>query len=106
VAVDVAQAVDLVGLPEARINLAQGVTYLALAPKSNASYAGIGAALEAVRRTGPLPIPLHVRNAPTKLMKTLGYGKGYEYAHDQEGGAGAQRHLPDALEGSRFYEPA
>ncbi len=106
VAVDVAQAVELVGLPEARINLAQGVTYLALAPKSNASYAGIGAALEAVRRTGPLPIPLHVRNAPTKLMKTLGYGKGYEYAHDQAGGVGAQRHLPEALQGSRFYEPS
>ncbi|MCO5171845.1 MAG: replication-associated recombination protein A [Planctomycetes bacterium] len=105
VAVDVAQAVELVGLPEARINMAQAVTYLALAPKSNASYMGVNAALEAVRRHGPLPIPLHVRNAPTGLMKRLGYGAGYEYAHDQGGGVSAQRHLPDALAGARFYEP-
>lgn len=105
VAVDVAQAVELVGLPEARINMAQAVTYLALAPKSNASYAGINAALEQVRRHGALPIPLHLRNAATGLMKELGYGKGYEYAHDEQGGAGAQRHLPEKLEGARFYEP-
>ncbi|MCW8140727.1 MAG: replication-associated recombination protein A, partial [Planctomycetota bacterium] len=105
VAVDVAQAVELVGLPEARINMAQAVTYLALAPKSNASYMGVNAALEAVRRHGPLPIPLHVRNAPTGLMKRLGYGAGYEYAHDQAGGVSGQRHLPDALAGARFYEP-
>ncbi|MGE0709167.1 MAG: replication-associated recombination protein A [Planctomycetota bacterium] len=104
VAVNVARAVELVGLPEARINLAQGVTYLALAPKSNASYRAIDEALAAVRERGPLPVPHHLRNAPTGLMKTLGYGKGYEYAHDQPGGASGQRHLPAGLD-ARFYRP-
>ena len=105
VATNVAQAVELVGLPEARINLAQGVTYLALAPKSNASYLGINAAMEEVKASGPQPVPLHLRNAPTGLMKTLGYGKGYDYPHDREGGVSEQAHLPPELEGRRFYEP-
>ena len=105
VAVNCAQAVQLVGLPEARINLAQGVTYLALAPKSNASYQGINEAIAAVREHGPLPVPRHLRNAPTGLMKALGYGKGYDYAHDHEAGASGQTHLPQALLGQRFYRP-
>jgi putative ATPase len=105
VAIDVAQAVELVGLPEARINMAQAVTYLALAPKSNASYAGLNAATDAVRKHGPLPVPLHLRNAATGLLRGLGYGRGYEYAHERAGGVGAQRHLPEKLEGARFYEP-
>lgn len=105
VATNVAQAVELVGLPEARINLAQGVTYLALAPKSNASYLGINAAMDEVKASGPQPVPLHLRNAPTGLMKTLGYGKGYDYPHDREGGVSDQAHLPPELEGRRFYEP-
>ena len=105
VAVNCAQAVQLVGLPEARINLAQGVTYLALAPKSNASYQGINEAIAAVRERGPLPVPRHLRNAPTGLMKALGYGKGYDYAHDHEEGASGQTHLPEELLGQRFYRP-
>ena len=105
VAVAVAKAVELVGLHEARINLAQGVTYLALAPKSNASYAGINAAQQLVRERGPLPIPLHLRNAPTGLMKELGYGKGYDYAHQNPAGASGQRHLPAELGDVRLYEP-
>ncbi|MEW6774982.1 MAG: replication-associated recombination protein A [Bdellovibrionota bacterium] len=105
VAAAVAQAVEFVGLPEARINLAHGATYLAMAPKSNASYSSLGAAQAAVREKGPLPVPLHLRNAPTGLMKELGYHKGYEYAHDSATGETAQQHLPDEIRGERFYEP-
>ncbi|MBL4846484.1 MAG: replication-associated recombination protein A [Planctomycetes bacterium] len=105
VATNVAQAVELVGLPEARINLAQGVTYLAMAPKSNASYLGIRAAMDEVQASGTQPVPLHLRNAPTGLMKTLGYGKGYDYPHDSEGGVSDQVYLPPELAGRRFYEP-
>jgi putative ATPase len=105
VALNVAKAVELVGLPEARINLSQGVVYLSLAPKSNASYAAINAASEVVKASGPLPVPLHLRNAPTGLMKELGYGQGYEYAHNHSGGISGQRHLPEELGDVRFYEP-
>jgi len=101
----VQQAVHFVGLPEARINLAQGVTYLATAPKSNASYLGIDQALAEVRKSGALPVPLHIRNAPTKLMKELGYHQGYQYAHDFAGGVADQQHLPDRLRGRVFYRP-
>ncbi len=104
-ALAVQQAVHFVGLPEARINLAQGVTYLASAPKSNASYVGIKQAQAEVRNSGALPVPKHVRNAPTKLMKELDYGKGYQYAHDHKGGIAVQEHLPDKLIGTRFYQP-
>ncbi|PLY00946.1 MAG: AAA family ATPase, partial [Desulfuromonas sp.] len=82
IALTVQQAVHFVGLPEGRINLAQGVTYLATAPKSNASYVGINQAQSEVRNSGSLPVPKHIRNAPTKLMKDLDYGKGYQYAHN------------------------
>lgn len=99
------EAVHFVGLPEGRIPLAQAVTYLATAPKSNASYKAMLAAAEDVKTYGPLPVPLHLRNAPTKLMKGLGYGKGYQYAHDYEGAVVKQQHLPDKLREQRYYLP-
>ncbi|HMN03083.1 MULTISPECIES: replication-associated recombination protein A [Geobacter] len=105
VAVAALQGFQLVGMPEGRIIMAQAVTYLATAPKSNASYVGIDAALAEVRKSGALPVPLHIRNAPTRLMKDLGYHKGYKYAHDHEGGYAAQDYLPERLEGKRFYAP-
>lgn len=104
-ALAVQQAVHFIGLPEARINLAQGVTYLATAPKSNASYLGINEALAEVRKSGALPVPKHIRNAPTKLMKEQGYGKGYKYAHNFNGAVADQTHLPDKLAGSKYYRP-
>lgn len=99
------EAVHFVGLPEGRIPLAQAVTYLATAPKSNASYKAMLAAAEDVKTYGPLPVPLHLRNAPTKLMKGLGHGKGYQYAHDYEGAVVKQQHLPDKLKERRYYPP-
>jgi putative ATPase len=104
-AVAALQGFQLVGLPEGRIILGQAVTYLATAPKSNASYVGIDAALAEVRKSGSLPVPLPIRNAPTRLMKELGYHKGYKYAHDYRDGYVAQQHLPDELAGRKFYEP-
>ncbi len=106
VAVAALQGFQLVGLPEGRIVIAQAVTYLATAPKSNASYLGIDQALAEVRKSGALPVPLHIRNAPTRLMKDLGYHKGYRYAHDYEEGYVPQDYLPELLKGRRFYEPA
>ncbi len=105
-AVAAKDAVHFVGLPEARIPLAQAVTYLATAPKSNASYKAMLAALEDVKKHGSLPVPLHLRNAPTKLMKGLGYGKDYHYAHYYQGAMIAQQHLPDALRERRYYQPS
>ena len=105
VAVAGLQAVELVGMPEARINLAQVVTYLASAPKSNASYTAINAALELVKQTGTLPVPLALRSARTKLAKDLGYGRDYEYAHDGERGWLSMTFLPEKLEGQKFYHP-
>ena len=105
VAVAAFDAVSYIGLPECRINLAQAVTYLASAPKSNASYRAIDSALAEVRTSGALPVPLHLRNASTKLMKNEGYGRGYEYAHTAKGGVVSHGHLPEKLLGRRFYEP-
>jgi putative ATPase len=99
------QAVDMIGYPEARIILAQCAVYLASSPKSNASYMAIENALSIVRETGDLPVPLSVRNAPTKLMKNMGYGKGYQYAHDYEGGFVNMEFLPEKISGQKFYEP-
>jgi putative ATPase len=99
-------AVDTVGMPEARIILAQGATYLASAPKSNASYLAIEAALAAVRKGGPAEVPLHLRNAPTDLMKHLRYGAEYRYSHDAPGHFVEQQYLPDALAQSIFYRPS
>lgn len=98
-------AVTKIGYPEARIILSQCAVYLASSPKSNASYEAIGAALAAVRQHGDLPVPLHIRNAPTKLMKDLNYGKGYQYSHIGEGNFIEQEYLPDKLSGNKFYEP-
>jgi putative ATPase len=100
------QAVERIGMPEARINLAQAVTFLACAPKSNASYLGIERASEAVRAHGSPPVPLHLRNAPTGLLRDLGYGRGYRYPHDAPGRFVADPNLPDALRDARFYEPS
>jgi putative ATPase len=98
-------AVDRIGWPESRIILSQCAVYLACSPKSNASYKAIDAALDTVRKLGDLPVPLHIRNAPTGLMKDLGYGEGYKYAHDYEGGFAEQDFLPERLAGHRFYDP-
>jgi putative ATPase len=106
IATAAAEAVQLVGLPEGRIPLAQAATYLACAPKSNASYLALGRAEAAVRENGSLPVPLHLRNAPTDLLRKLGYGEGYRYPHDYPGHHVAQQYLPDALQKERFYEPS
>ena len=98
-------AVHVIGLPEARIILSQTTIYLACSPKSNAAYLAIGAAQRLVRKTGNLPVPLHLRNSPTPLMKDLGYGKSYQYAHDFPGNFVPQDFLPDAIRGQRLYEP-
>ena len=104
-AVAALQAFQMVGMPEGRIILGQAVTYLATAPKSNASYLGIDAALAEVRKSGALEVPLHIRNAPTKLMKEMGYHQGYKYTHDFEGGYTQQEYLPEKLRGRNFYQP-
>jgi putative ATPase len=99
------QAVSVIGYPEARIILSQCAVYLANSPKSNASYMAIKKAQKSVRETGDLSIPLHLRNSPTKLMKDLGYGKNYRYAHDYEHNFVEQEFLPEELSKTKFYEP-
>jgi putative ATPase len=106
IAIAAKDAVHFVGLPEGRIPLAQAVTYLASAPKSNASYKAMLSAAQDVQERGALPVPLHLRNAPTGLMRDLGYGKDYQYAHDFENHLVDQQHLPDELAGRRYYAPA
>lgn len=98
-------AVNVIGMPESRIILGQCVSYLACSAKSNASYMGIDEALAVVDKTGDLPVPLHLRNAPTKLMKNLDYGKEYRYAHSYENNFIEQEFLPEVLSGKKFYEP-
>lgn len=100
-----AQAYERLGSPEGELALAEAAVYLATAPKSNKVYEGWKAALEAARRTPAAPVPLHLRNAPTGLMKELGYGKGYQYAHDVPEAYLPQEYLPDALRGTVLYEP-
>lgn len=99
------QAVSVVGYPESRIILSQCVTYLASSPKSNASYMAINNALSEVERSGDLSVPLHLRNAPTKLMKELNYGADYVYPHDMPGNFSPQEYMPEALRGKKFYSP-
>lgn len=99
------QAVNTIGYPEARIILSQCAVYLANSPKSNATYEAIGKAQQTVRQTGDLPVPLHLRNAPTKLMKDLDYGKDYKYAHAYEDNFVEQEFLPEQIKGTVFYEP-
>ena len=100
------QAVTTIGYPEARIILSQCAIYLASSPKSNASYKAINKAQQVVKQTGDLSVPIHLRNAPTKLMKELGYGKDYQYAHDYAHNFAFQDYLPDELQGETFYEPS
>ena len=99
------EAVNKIGYPEARIILSQCALYLASSPKSNASYEAIESALTAVKDHGDLPVPLHIRNAPTRLMKNLGYGKNYQYSHSYEGNFSEQEYLPKEISGTAFYEP-
>jgi putative ATPase len=99
------QAVNVIGWPESRIILSQTVTYLAASPKSNASYEAISKAQELVASTGDQPVPLHLRNAPTKLMKNIGYGKEYEYSHAYKDNFTAQEYLPENLSGTLLYNP-
>lgn len=106
VAINASASVQLIGMPEAKHPLAQATTYLAVAPKSNRSMLGLNAAIAAVQAHGPLPVPAHLVNATTGLMKKLGMGKGYAYPHDEADGIGKQTYLPDALIGSSFYEPS
>ncbi|AHM60221.1 ATPase AAA [Flammeovirgaceae bacterium 311] len=105
IATNTFQAVTVIGYPEAEIILSQCAVYLACSAKSNASYKAIKEARQLVQKTGDLPIPLYLRNAPTKLMKDQGYGKGYQYAHDYEQNFAAQEFLPDDLMGTKLYEP-
>jgi putative ATPase len=100
------QACRFIGLPEAALALAQAVVFLATAPKSNSLEAAYIAVKEEIRRSGHLPVPLHLRNAPTSFMKGLGYGKGYRYAHDFPDAQVDQEHFPDELKGTRFYHPS
>jgi putative ATPase len=99
------QAVSTIGYPESRILLSQCAIYLATSPKSNASYMAIGKAQQIVKQTGDLPVPLHLRNAPTKLMKELGYGDEYKYSHDYENNFADQEFLPDEIKNTAFYDP-
>jgi putative ATPase len=105
VAVAAKEAVEFVGMPECDNALAQAAVYLATAPKSNALYRACGAVREEIERSGALPVPLHVRNAPTGLMKDLGYGGGYRYDHDSPEAYSGQEFLPEELRGSEFYRP-
>ncbi len=105
VATAVAHAVEFIGLPECKLNLAQGVTYLATCPKDNASYKGLLEAEKDAKEQGNLPVPLHLRNAPTDLMKDLGYGKEYRYVHDDPAAKTEQTHLPDKLGKKKYYRP-
>lgn len=98
-------AVQKLGWPEGRIPLAEACVYLASSPKSNSAYNAINAALQTVEQTGNVPVPLHLRNAPTKLMEKMGYGKDYKYAHNYEGHFVRQQYLPDALQRASFYHP-
>lgn len=99
------QAVNVIGNPEARIILSETAVYLAVSPKSNSTYNAINTAMSFVKKTGNLPVPLHLRNAPTKLMKDLDYGKDYKYAHSYEGNFADLEFLPEEISGTQFYEP-
>lgn len=104
-ALNARETYHMLGSPEGELALAQATIYLATAPKSNATYAAFNLVIQDIERTGSLPVPLHIRNAPTRLMKELGYGKGYQYAHDSPLALVDQDHLPEELHGARYYEP-
>ncbi len=99
------EAVNKIGYPESQLILSQCAIYLASSPKSNSATVAIGEAMAAVKQYGDLPVPLHIRNAPTKLMKDMGYKKGYEYSHDYENNFSSQEYLPEAIKGKQLYEP-
>ena len=99
------EAVNKIGYPESNLILSQCATYLASSPKSNSATTAIGAAQAAVRDKGDLSVPLHIRNAPTRLMKNLDYGKGYQYSHSYENNFSPQEYLPEGLQGTKFYDP-
>lgn len=105
VAVAVKEACHFNGMPECSVNLAQAVVHLAMAPKSNALYTAVGEIQSVIKKMGNLEVPLHIRNAPTKLMKEWGYGKGYQYAHSFENAKVDQQHLPDQIRNQKFYHP-
>ena len=105
VALNCREAYHILGSPEGELALLQSTVYLATAPKSNALYAASHKVRRDIRKTGSLPVPLHLRNAPTGLMKDLGYGQGYQYAHDSADGLVDQEHLPLELKGQTYYEP-
>jgi putative ATPase len=105
IATNTFQAVTMIGYPESEIILSQCAVYLACSPKSNASYKAIKTANQMVKATGDLPVPLHLRNAPTKLMKDSGYGKGYKYSHDYPGNFVQQQFMPNGIEGQKIYIP-
>jgi putative ATPase len=105
-ALDAADVYERLGSPEGELTLAQCVIYLAIAPKSNAAYKAFNAAKAFVKKDGTRPVPMHLRNAPTKLMKDLDYGKGYRYAHDEEDGfAAGERYWPEGMQEPGFYKP-
>jgi putative ATPase len=105
-ALDAAEVYERLGSPEGELALAECVVYLAVAPKSNAVYKAFNEVKALVKKDGTRPVPMHLRNAPTKLMKELDYGKGYRYAHDEEGGfAAGERYLPDGIEATPWYRP-
>ena len=106
VALSAREAFNFLGSPEGELALVQCAVYLATAPKSNASYRAEKAVKAEIESSGSLPVPMHIRNAPTRLMKDIGYGKGYAYDHDLEGAFSGQDYLPEKLRGKRFYEPA
>jgi len=99
------QAITMIGMPEGRIILSQTATYLAASPKSNAAYMAIGKAQDVVRKLGDLPVPIALRNTPTRLMKDIGYGEGYKYAHDFDQNFADMEFLPDKMKGTKFYDP-
>jgi putative ATPase len=106
-ALDAAEVYERLGSPEGELTLAQAVVYLAVAPKSNAVYEAWNAVRDLVRSDGTRPVPMHLRNAPTRLMKQVGMGQGYRYAHDEPGGyAAGETYLPEGLQGRRWYEPS
>jgi putative ATPase len=105
-AVAAQQAVHFIGMPEGRIPLAEAAVYLATAPKSNSAYTALNRAMEDVRSNRNEPVPLHLRNAVTGLMKRMDYGKGYKYAHDYEGHFALQDYLPSSLKDRRYYQPS
>jgi len=105
IAINCRDAYHIMGSPEGELALVQAAVYLATAPKSNAIYKAYNDVMRDIKKTGSLPVPLHIRNAPTRLMRDLDYGKGYRYAHDATDGLVDQEHLPEVLSGRKYYHP-